>query len=298
MCHDWILKYSYMTQVGIQLHSLRELNNPLPEILRHVDAHGFDVVEFASRVHGENARSVRTALDETGLVPVGAHVSLSRLETDLEPLLDRCEILGCNRLVVPHIPSKYFLTSDRVKSVAARLNTLAHELGDRGFELVIHNSREMHLPVLDRYLLGKVVDVDAIPRGAWAHLAWGIDQVLPHEDTRQRGFQLLVEATDADRISFEIDVSHLASAGRDPVQLFDLVEDRLFAVHVCDVRRSRWLPPDYEPVDIGDGFAEVESFIRKAVDHGVDWIITENDEPSDPLQTPVRGIETVKPLVP
>lgn len=272
-----------MTQVGLQLHTLRDLDEDLPDVVRQVGEYGFQGVEFASRIREADARAVRTALDDAGIDPVAAHVSLSRLESGPGDLLERYETVGCSRLVIPHLPAEHFLTRDRVDAVAARLTDLADRLDERGFDLLVHNAREMHLPLLGRYALDGFAS-DAVPVGGWNHLRWGLDRIDPTGPTAETGFRRLVAATDPDRIAFEIDVEHVTTAGRDPSDAFDLVADRLPIVHVSDATRSRRLPPAYQSADLGEGIVDVRGNVRAALGHDVDWLILENDHPAEPGQ--------------
>lgn len=285
-----------MTQLGVQLHTLRDLDAELAEIVYRVAEHGFDGVEFASRIHQADAEAVRKALVETGIEPVAAHVGLSQLESDFESLLDRYETVGCTRLVIPHISTRYLLTRDRVDAGAKRLNELAARLDERGFDLILHNTREMHLPLLDQYGLDSLVGVGPIPDGGWNHIAWALDRVSSIDPGGDTAFQRFVTATDADRIAFEIDVKHVVSAGRDPIAAFDRVPDRLPAIHVSDVARSRWLPPAYRSVDLGDGLVDAEQDVQGALRRDVDWVLFENDHPSDPTQALRKASEALEAI--
>ena len=286
-----------MTQIGIQLHSIRALDEELPAVLRRVNDHGFDAVEFAAGIQAADIDGVRRALDETDLFPIGAHVGLARMESDLDALVQRFESIGCDRFVVPHISADRLLSADRVDGVARRLNDLAERLRARGFELVVHNSREMHLPVLDGYYLDRTVEAGAVPRGVWTHLAWGLDRLSPRGLRPETAFERLVAQTDRDAVGFEVDIGHVASANRDPASVFDVVQDRLVAVHVCDAERSRWLPPAYRSKNLGGGMVRLERAINEAARHDIDWFIVENDYPTDPVEVLDNGIDVVEPLV-
>ena len=285
-----------MTQFGFNFTTLRDLDAELSEIIYRVAERGFEGVEFASRIHQADVQAVQTALRETGLESVGAHVGLSRLESEYESLLDRYEAVGCTRLVIPHISTRSLLTRDRVDAGANQLNELADRLGERGFELVVHNTREMLLPLLDRYGLESAVGVGPIPDGGWNHIAWGLDRVSSLDSRGETAFQRFVAATDVVGISFEVDVKHAASAGRDPVAIFDQAADRLPAIHISDTTRSRWLPPAYRSVDLGDGIVDAERSVKEVLRRDVNWLIVENDEPSDPtraLQKAGAAFETI-----
>ena len=66
-------------KLAVQLYSLRhhmENGENFIDILKKVKALGFDGVEFAG-FHGYTPEELKAALDEIGLVAVGAHMGLN-----------------------------------------------------------------------------------------------------------------------------------------------------------------------------------------------------------------------------
>lgn len=280
------------TGVGLQLYSLDGSDEDLPAIIHRVAERGYQGVEFADRIHEESLQPVKRALAETGLEPFAAHVSLSQLESDLDGLVDRLTTLGCTRFVIPHIGSSHFLTGARVDALADRLNTVAEELSGHGCELLIHNTRRMHYPLLDQYQLDGLVGTDIVPSGGWQYASWMLDGVTPSRWDGETGFERLVARTDPTAVTFEIDTKEVQSAGRELVSVLDLVGDRVTAVHVSNARRTRRLPPAYQPSGIVDGIVEVGPAVQTALDHGVDWLIVESEDPGETLSETSDGFET------
>jgi sugar phosphate isomerase/epimerase len=269
-----------MTQIGVQMHTFRDVDDEYPEILRRIAENGYDGVEFAHKVHDVDTRGVAAVLSETGLEPVGAHVELAHLEADFESLVDQYETLGCSSIVIPHVAGTWFLTTDRVDALARRLNELAARLDDRGFELVVHNTKAMHRPLVDAYGLGRVVESGIVPTGGAVHAASAMNQVLPARLRGTTGFDRLLAATD--EVGFEIDIEHAVGADRDPRRLFAAASDRLFAVHISDGTRTRAFPPAHRSKPLGDGAVDIERYVREAIQHDAEWLIGEVDDPPDP----------------
>lgn len=287
-----------MTQIGVQLHTFRDVDDEYPAILRRVTESGYEGVEFAHEIHDADTRAVATVLSETGLEPIGAHVELAHLEEDFESLVDQYETLGCSSIVIPHVSGTWFLTAGRVDALARRLNDLATRLDDRGFELVVHNTKAMHRPLVGEYGLGRVVESDIVPTGGAIHAASVMNQVLPGR--RTTGFDRLLAATEPSGIRFEIDVEHAVGTGRDPHRLFEAVGDRLFAVHVSDGKRTRTFPPAHQSTPLGHGSVDIEREVRGALQHEVDWLIGEVDDPPDPalaFESIMARIEDSHPAV-
>ena len=66
------------------------------------------------------------------------------------------------------------------------------------------------------------------------------------------------------------DTGWFAVGGQDPVEIFDIVGDRIKVVHLKDVAAEG----EYRPVDLGDGVAPLESFMARLVDHGFEGPLT------------------------
>jgi len=202
----------------MQLYTLRELDEPLPEVLQRVAAAGFDGVEFADRVHDADTPAVREALEATGLEPVAAHVGLDRLEVDRASVLERCGRLGCDRIVVPHLPVDRFRTADRVERLASELIELGAELDDAGFELSVHTIREMFLPLFAGHY--DWLDAVSIPHGGLTHLAWALDVASGRGEDglgTETGFGQLVRASRGENLGFQIDLKSVDTSGWTPL---------------------------------------------------------------------------------
>lgn len=269
-----------MTQIGVQLHTFRDVDDEYPAMLRRVAESGYEGVEFAHEIHGADTSAVAAVLSETGLEPVGAHVELAHLERDFESLVDQYETLGCSSIVIPHVSGTWFLTADRVSALARRLNDLAARLDDRGFKLVVHNTKAMHRPLVDAYGLGRVVESDIVPTGGAIHAASVMNGVLPARLRGTTAFDRLLAATDG--VGFEIDVEHAVGTGRDPIRLFAATGDRLFAVHISDGTRTRVFPPAHRSTPLGDGAVDIERYVHGGVQCDAEWLIGEVDDPPDP----------------
>lgn len=283
-----------MTRIGVALHTFRKIDRTIPEILDEVRAHGFEGVEFAHRLHDADIRDTAAALSDTGLESIAAHVTLSRLESEFESLLDRYDTIDCTHLVIPHVSGGYFVTQERISSLARRLVSLADRLQSHGFTLAVHNTRAMHRPMVDQYGLHRFIDSDIIPTGGLVYCTWGLDHILPGDGRTTTGFDRLVSETDSAPIEFEIDTQHAVSVGEDPHHLFEQVSDRLLAVHLSDGIRGKRFPPTYHSSPLGDGMVDIDRDIRGALDHEVEWLIGEVDHPPDPHQSFEAISETLR----
>lgn len=267
---------------AIQLHTVREIGEPLPETIHRVADAGFEGVEFAGAFLEADPHAVREALDETGIAPVAAHVDLQMLEGDLESVVDRCRHVACDHLVIPHLGAGYFRTTTHVDALARRLEGLARKLDDYGLQLSYHTSRHPFLPLLDRFGLGAPAMLPS-PAFVWERVAEAIDLTVRGTDrsVATTGFGRLVSRTD--NLTFEIDAGWVTAAGYDPVDVFELLGSRLSLIHIADVAQTRRYPPEFRSVPPGEGLLDLERVLRASRETDVDWLIFEDDHPSNPI---------------
>ena len=277
---------------AIQLHTLRDIDEPLPETIRRVATAGFEGVEFAGAFLEADPYAVREALDETGVEPVAAHADLLALEGDLESIADRCRRVGCDHVVIPHLGAGHFRTTTHVDALARRLDGLADRLGSHGLRLSYHTSRHPFLPLLDRFGLGLPAGLPS-PGFLWERAAEAVDLTVRGPDRTVETTGLARLASRTDDLTFEVDVGWAAAGGYDPVDVFGLLGDRLSLIHVADVERTRRFPPAFRSVTPGEGILDLDRVLRAARGTGVDWLVFEDDHPSDPEAAVYRGRATL-----
>lgn len=186
-----------MLTPGIQLYSLRNVDEPLPTILDRVANAGFDTVEFAYRVYDEETDAVRQTIERTDLEVAGAHVGIDRLEDDFEATVDLFRSFGAETLTIPSLDAEYFQSREGIESAAARLLDIADNADAHGLDLLYHNHTH------------EFVDLD----GTYA---------LEH-----------LFAETGDRVRPQVDIGHVIRAGGDPSALLRRLGD-VPQAHVVD----------------------------------------------------------------
>lgn len=293
-------RWTQVTRAGIQLYTLRAFDEPLEATIERVAAAGFDGVEFAHGIVTADPVAVRDALDDTGLTPIGAHVELDTLEASWKDRIVRYDRIGCDRIIIPHLPPVQFHHCNRITELAKRLASTAVALDERGFELGIHNTQAMLTPPLDRYGLGPLLSINRIPSGGWTYLAMALarfSQTIGELPVDWTGFSRLLESFEDEPPLIEIDIKNVVAAGIDPETIFTHFGGRTPLVHLADIDRSRRVPPKYESVDPGDGIVDLDAALETAVRHQADWVIFEHDRPSDPEVALEQASETMAPLL-
>lgn len=182
--------------VAINLYTVRDLDEPLPDLLERVARVGYDGVEFAGL--DVDPEAVREKLDELDLAATAAHVPIETLEEEFEATVDRYRTLNCERIVVPYLEESAFASSESVGETARRLDELGERLASQGLELHYHNHDH------------EFVDL---------------------EETT--GFEALAERSS---VGLELDLGWIEAAGVDPVGLLERYADRVSLVHCKDTR--------------------------------------------------------------
>ncbi|WP_139172829.1 sugar phosphate isomerase/epimerase family protein [Halopelagius longus] len=283
---------------AFQLHSVREFSDPLPEVIRRVGAAGFEGVEFAGRFRDADPDAVADALDETGVEPVAVHAELSAIEAAVEgenDLLDRCETVGCDRLVVPRVPSWYFCSRWNVRELSYRLTDLSHELDARDVDIGYHNVRNDLWPFLpDR--VTETLERSPLPAGLATYASRGLAEFGRDDRNRipdETGFWNLVARTAPDDLFFELDVGEVYAAGFDPVAAFEVVSGRVPTIHLRDVAPTGRFGA-YEDVERGTGVVDTGRVLSAARRAGVEWVVYENELDAGPDEKLEDGAALVR----
>ncbi len=113
------------------LYTLRgDCERDLEGTLRSVARLGYEGVEFW-QLHGHEPTQVRAWLDEVGLVAVGTHASIVRLETELPLLADELRVLSTDRVALSFI--------EPAPAALPRIAGVAHAAAGIGLRFGFHN---------------------------------------------------------------------------------------------------------------------------------------------------------------
>ena len=241
-------------RTGINLFTLRDVEEPLPDVLVRVADTGYDGVEFLHRLPEADIDAVVETLSRTGLAVPGAHlgpfVDLDEKARLLDETLGLYEAVGCEALAVS-VGEERLDGPDAIRGTADLLGSMADRTADRGIDLLYHNHHWEFRPLPS---LG-----GATP------------------------FDRLLETVD-DRVGVELDAGWAAAGGADPVEYVHELGGRLAILHVKDVDIDR-----RASVEVGAGDVDLAACVDAARAEGVEWFVYEHDEPDDPARSLVRG---------
>ena len=238
-----------MVKTAINLYSVRELDEPLLEVLDRVADAGYDGVQFSGGLGDADPADVVAKLEETGLEPTGAHVGIEELEDDLAGAHDLyAETLGCPSAVVPYLDESHFDSAVTVEETAARIAALAENAASE-HEWPVHYHNHVH----------EFVEVD----GTMA-------------------FNRFAEL--APEVGIELDVGWALVGGEDPVGLIERYADRISMLHMKDMAVET---EDFR--EIGEGDVDMQACADAAREATVEWLIYEHDEPENPTESIETG---------
>ncbi|MFC6962814.1 sugar phosphate isomerase/epimerase family protein [Halocatena marina] len=188
-----------MAKTAINLYSVRELDEPLLEILDRVADAGYDGVQFSGGLEEVDPTEIVAALDETGLEPTGAHVDIGELEEDLGEAYELYdETLGCASAVVPYLDESHFDSEAAVERTAERIAALSADASEFNWPIHYHNHAHEFVDFGD-----------------------------------ETAFERFAEL--APRVGIELDVGWALVGGSDPVELLSRYGDRINMVHMKDM---------------------------------------------------------------
>jgi sugar phosphate isomerase/epimerase len=320
-----------MTKTGVALFSMRELDEPIAEMLRYIVDAGYEGVEFVNRMHPEiDVDSVATALADTGLETAGVHVWLHELEDNLPELADTYGALGCDTFVIPYHPDSALRTETRLQDLVDRLNALATRVDEYGCNLLYHPNHWDMIPFFDGPIFGRLpslrptdylfertdpvrtADEESFTNGLVDLFRRGEIVLTDWRDTKLDGWFIrsgavtnnsvrnlsdtplgyILDRTDPDTFGLQVDVSFFAQQGYDPVAVTAGLSDRISSMHLKDLQLHEYTVGSWPSfVDPGQGIIDFKAVAETAQENNIDWILVENGHSTDPVTTIERGVD-------
>ena len=238
-------------RVGLQLYTLRqEMAADFEGTLQKVAELGYKEMQFAG-YYGRSPQQVSDLLGRLGMSSPAAHVGLNLIREDLGKQIDIALEIGQSYIVVPSVPQNERSLSD-FEDHAKALNEAGEKCKEAGLNIAYHNHS------------------------------------FEFESQRGRtGYDQLLELTDPELVSFELDLYWAVNASINPISLFRDNPGRFPMVHVKD-RNSAG-----EMTDVGRGeidFAEIFSHSETA---GIKHYFVEHDFPEDGLDSVAYSINSL-----
>jgi len=247
--------------LAVQLYSLRNLPQSLDEQLGLVAAAGYRGVETIGD-HGLSAPALAELLAKHKLHAVSTHVSLQKLEADMDAVIVFNQAIGNHVITVPFLPVELRPAAGAGWQVlGARLGARGERLAAAGMRLLYHN-HDFELARVD---------------GDYA-IDW------------------LLSGADPAHLQWEPDLAWIVRGQADPLVLLRRHSGRCPRVHVKDLAPAGQGEDEKGFADVGFGTLDWATLLPAAKAAGAEWYIVEHDLPRDPIRTIQRSMETLTRL--
>lgn len=251
-----------MLPIAIQLYSLRDdAERDLLGTLKAVKEYGYDGVEFAG-LYGRSPKEMKSILDEIGLTPISAHVSLPELLEKGENAVNDYKTVGCKHIVIPWLGENDRPGGENYCNTVKEIERLGKIIRDSGMTLSYHNH----------------------------------DFEFVRLENGEYGFDNLYDSTDPELLKMQMDTCWVSVAGEDPIKYLEKYANRCPLLHLKDYvgeksanmyaligvdgENEEKPAQAFEFRPVGYGVQSFGPIIEKAEKCGVEWLIVEQDEPS------------------
>lgn len=256
--------------IAVQLYSVRNAaKEDLFATLKKVKELGYEGVEFAG-LYGHSAAEVKQMCEETGLVPVSAHVPYVDMVADPKGVLSQYAEIGVKYVAVPYLAQEHRPGSDKFGEVIENIKMLGGVAREFGIQLLYHNHDFEFVRMDGEYAL-----------------------------------DVLYREVPADVLKTEIDTCWVNVGGEDPAAYVRKYTGRAPVVHLKDFfgeksedmyeligiqNKAPVRPSNFEFRPVGAGLQNFPLILDAAKEAGAEWVVVEQDKPSMGL-TELESIE-------
>jgi len=246
--------------IAVQMYTLRSIPS-LEEQLAAVKEAGITSIEIFGN-QGVSAAELNALVRKYGLKIVSGHVELSDLRENFEELIAFHKAIGNRHLIVPALILSQMPGTDPAGWAEAGwyLGEMARRVEAEGMVLAYHNHSY------------ELADFGG-----------------------KTGLEIMFAAA-GPSLQAELDMSWVARAGYDPVEMIERFSGRLFAIHAKDRAPAGRADNHLGLADVGSGVLDWGAIIPAATKAGAQWIIIEHDLPRDPAATVKRSAAYLKAL--
>ncbi|MEM8891136.1 MAG: sugar phosphate isomerase/epimerase [Bacteroidota bacterium] len=261
---------TYFEHLGIQLYTLRDAYNQDAEnCLRKIAEIGYKEVEYHSiALLGNHAQ----LLKELGLKVSSSHFMPPYLtgkweayglpkpeDPSFQSQLDLAAEHGVEHLVMPMLLPQERGNLDHYKGLAELFNSCGERCNQLGIKFCYHHHNFEFEP---------------------------LEGFSPME--------LFLEQTDADLVSFELDIFWVAVAGKDPIEFMKKYGDRIKLLHLKDLKAG--VTPNFNTIhtamnmpeiflEVGNGVLDIKRILQLAREIGITHAYVEQDSSPDPMRS-------------
>lgn len=238
---------AYTEFLGVQLYTVRELfEADAQSTLEALAEIGVKDCQTAG-LFDYDPKDIRAIMDDSGLISRSGHIRLPQVKEGIHAEFETAQILGQTALYLGWIPEEE-RTLERYRILADLLNERGMEAKEAGLKFGYHNH-----------------DFEFI------------------EDEGTTGYDILLERTDPDFVTMELDFYWTAQAKVDPLELFSRAPNRFSSCHIKDRDAGGNMVP------VGDGEIDFATILEAASEVGIERFYVEHDDAAEPLGSVARS---------
>jgi len=249
---------------GVVSYTFRnQFAEDVPGTLDMIKEMGITNIEF-SNLFGKTAHEMRALLNERDMVCTSYGVGYNRIVDDLAAVAEEAKVLGAKYVRVASIPFERpeFTVNDAQKA-AEDFNTAGKFLDGQGLYFCYHNHGFEFRPWKDELTL----------------------------------FDYIVQNTDPQYVSFEMDLLWTLHPGQDPVELLERYPERFRLMHLKDLRKGvvgdfSGSTPRENDVVLGTGQVNFPAVLRAAQNTNIEYYYIEDESP-DVIERVPKSLEYI-----
>ena len=233
-----------------------DFSKDVPGTLDYIKQMGIRNIEF-SNLFGKTATEMRALLDARGMVCTSYGVYYDALTNKTDAVIRDAKTLGAEFVRVGMIPHKGEFTVQQAEAAVKDFNRVGQKLKENGIEFSYHNHGYDFTP----YEKGTLYDY-------------------------------LIQNTNPDYVSFELDILWVHQFGQDPVAYLKKYPNRFRMMHVKDLKKGLPVGLDVKTspendVPLGSGQIDVKKILKQAKKSSVKYYYLEDENSNARAQVPL-----------
>lgn len=243
-------------RTGVVSYTYRDsFKNDVPGTLDKIKALGLTNIEF-SNLFGKTAQELRALLDERGMVCTSFGVGYPDLENKLDEVAANAKTLGARFVRVAWVPHEAPFTLQDAQKTVSDFNRFGKALSEKGLTFCYHNHGY---------------------------------EFQPHQNGTL--FDYIVQNTNPEHVSFEMDILWVAHPGQDPAKLLQKYPTRFKLMHLKDLKKGvkgdlSGRTPVENDVALGSGQIDLPAVLKAARNTSIEYFYIEDESPTVDVQVP------------
>ena len=245
--------------IGVQIYSVRnELNEDLEETITAIANLGYSCIEaYGLGMDGKffghyTPEEFNAIVTDTGMYIASVHTSyFTHEEADI--FINAALAMNTNHIVIPYLEES---KREDYRAIAENLNKIGELSSSAGLRFGYHNHDFEFI----------LTSNDRVP------------------------MDILINETDADKVSFQADLYWVRKAGVDPLEFIKKYPGRFLSYHVKDADNN------LDQTTVGEGIIPFAEIFKLNNISGVDYLFVEDERTETPIQNIGSGLTYLNTL--